>query len=325
MLTRHKLRIRVLQILYGLEASGQEKPEPFQLMLRQSLERLYNLYLLMLALLADIHHEAVLEREKVREKFFPDPLDLLPETAFTRNIVLNKIRSSEALQKLIQKRGLGWGQHPELPMRLFRTIRETPLYLDYIKADTNSGKRDKEFLLNILDEVVVKDSHLLAVVEEDYLFGLENLDIVLGMLARTISDMKVKEPLELIPELTEDHEDFAFALTLGLTAIEKKVILHQYILRSLKNWEPDRVAPLDMLLLRLGAAELHAFPEIPVKVTLNEFIEISKEYSTPKSAQFLNGVLDTMLRLMQKEGMVVKTGRGLLTTSPAASGKLSDM
>lgn len=324
MLTRHKLRIRVLQILYGLEAAGQEKTDLFRRQLQQSLERLYDLYLNLLALLGDLHHEAVLEREKVREKFFPDPLDLLPETAFTRNLVLNKIRSSETLQRLLQKRGLGWGQHPELPMRLFRALRETPRYLEYIKADKNSGKLDKEFLLHTLDEVVVKDSQFVAVVEEDYLFGLENLDIALGMLARTISDITVKEPLELIPELTEDHEDFAFALTLGLKAIEKKEIFNQYILRSLKNWEPDRVAPLDMLLLRLGAAELHAFPEIPVKVTLNEFIEISKEYSTPKSAQFLNGVLDTMLRLMQKEGMIVKTGRGLLTGSPA-SGKPSDM
>jgi N utilization substance protein B len=325
MLTRHKLRIRVLQILYALEASGQEKTDLFSRQLQQSLERLYDLYLLLLALLADIHHEAVLEREKVREKFFPDPLDLLPETAFTRNLVLNKISSSETLQKQLQKRGLGWGQHPELALRLFRAIRENPFYLEYIKANKNSGKLDKAFLLKILDDPILKDCNLISVVEEDYLFGLENFDVVLGMTARTVSNIKVKEPLELLPEITSDHEDYQFALTLGITAIEKKEIFNQYILRSLKNWEPDRVAPLDMLLLRLGAAELHAFSEIPVKVTLNEFIDISKEYSTPKSAQFLNGVLDTMLRLMQKEGMVVKAGRGLVTESPKASRKLADM
>lgn len=324
MLTRHKIRIRILQILYGLEASGQEETDLLRRQLKDSFSRLYDLYILLLSLFADIHQEALLEREKVKEKFFPDPLDLLPETAFTRNLVLNKIRTSEALSKTIQKRGLGWGNHPELPMRLFRAIRESPEYIDYIKADRNSATFDKNILIELWEKVIINDENLVSLIDESYHMGLEDYEIVLGMLQRTISNVKVSASLELLPELSEDDEDYEFALTLGRTALEKKKVFHQYILRSLKNWEPDRVAPIDMLLLRLGAAELHAFPEIPVKVTLNEFIDISKEYSTPKSAQFLNGVLDTMLRLMQKEGMVVKTGRGLITESPAAPRKHSD-
>ncbi|MCS6980828.1 MAG: transcription antitermination protein NusB [Flavobacteriales bacterium] len=315
MLNRHKLRIRVLQILYGLHLCGTEKPEIFCEKLHSCLTHLYDLYLLLLDLLGSVHHQAVLEREKAREKFFPDKFDLMPETAFTRNCILQKISNDPTLKKLIQSRGLSWHPHTELPGHLFAVIRENLAYREYLHADRNSGKQDKRILLQLLDEVFIPDPLLTSIIEERFLFGTEDREIAFGMLARTIENTPVNEGLRLIPELQEQDEDYRFAMRLGVTAIEKKDILEQYIVRSLKNWEPDRVAPLDMLLLRLGGAELHGLEEVPVKVTLNEYIELSKEYSTPKSANFLNGVLDTMARIMQKEGMINKSGKGLLDTA----------
>ncbi|MCS6979622.1 MAG: transcription antitermination protein NusB [Flavobacteriales bacterium] len=315
MLNRHKLRIRVLQLLYAMESSEIQDSAYFHRQLKASLERVYDLYLLLLALLADIHQESLLEREEVKNKFFPDRFDLMPETAFTRNIFLNKIRDSKTLQHILQKRGISWSRHPEAPLRLFRAIRETEGYKAYLEADQNSGKRDRAFLLQILDAVVIPDPVFNEWLDEQYLFWSEDKEIAFGMLARTLENTPVRGELYLVQEIGEGDEDFDFALRLGRITLEKKDIFNQYIIRSLRNWEPDRVAPLDMLLLRMGAAELHAFSEIPIKVTINEILEISKEYSTPKSSQFLNGVLDSLARNMQKDGMLSKSGRGLTDVS----------
>jgi len=312
MLNRHRLRVRALEILYSLVSIESEKEELYEKQLRYSLEKLYDLYLLLLNLLVDFHHESLLEREDARKKFLATKLDLLPETALTRNIVLRKISESAEFINLCQRRGVNWSKHPEVPMRFFRNVKSTSVYTEYIESDKNSGKTDKAFILKMVEEVLLPDSNFISILEDWNIFWGNDIPTALGMFTRTIENIKVHGPLELIPELLPGDEDYDFALNLGIIAIRKKDIFEKYLFRLLKNWEPDRVSPIDMVLLRLGASELHAFPTIPINVTINEYIEISKEFSTSKSTVFLNGILDNMARIMLNEGMIKKTGRGLV-------------
>ncbi|WP_302605799.1 transcription antitermination factor NusB [uncultured Alistipes sp.] len=316
MLSRRLLRIKVVKALYAHIKSESDNMMTSEKNLLASIDKAYDLYFQMLALPAEIVRYAKSRIELNRQKKLPTYEDLNPNTKFVDNAVLRVLANSDSVNDRLAARKLGWSQQPDLIRTLYNQLIESDFYKEYMTRSERSFTDDRLFVENFFR--FLQDNEALdTALEELSILWNDDLGFVLAMILRTLSNLRPSHTeLKVMPQFKND-DDLAFAKTLFERSLVNYAANLEYVDRFTSNWDVERIVFMDNLILTTAMTELVSFPDIPVKVTLDEFIDISKYYSTPGSSVFINGVLDKMVESLTAEGRIAKSGRGLLDTKNA--------
>lgn len=312
MLTRRHIRVKVMQSLYALARNGEENMVAERKFLDRSMADMYDLFLLDLSLLIEVknHAKEFFERSKV--KFLATEEDKDPNLKFVENKLLQKIEDSEAFQEDLEKRKLNvWFREPSYVQRIWDNLRDSDLYKEYTETRSSSFKEDRDFIIQFFKEIVAPDEKIHEYFEDSKLTWMDDLPIVNTAIVKQLKRLKEEDGFKL-PRLFKNDDDQEFAFKLFKRTLMYQSDFEQDIYDKTPNWDKDRLAEIDAILLKMALCEFRYFPSIPVKVTINEYLEVSKEYSTPKSSVFINGVLDKISKEYQEVGKLNKIGRGLL-------------
>lgn len=314
MLSRRHIRVKVMQSMYafkGTESDDLSKDEKF---LMHSLDSMYDLYLSTLALLTEIYKKSKDHNEKLQKKLLGTDYDKNPNTKFQDNQVLELISSNKMLQEQITKRKLNfWDLDFEYVDILFKAILKSDLYESYINDDDTSFKKDKQFILDIYTEIIAPNDKLYDYFEDKKLTWVDDLPVVNTAMLKVLRKLKLTSPETLLlPNLYKDEDDKEFAKDLFKKTLLNDSKFSEEIAAKTTNWDSERLASLDGVLMKMALCEFQKFSSIPHKVTINEYLEIAKEYSTPKSSLFINGILDKIVKEYQSNNLYPKSGRGLM-------------
>ncbi len=314
MLNRRYLRIKVFQSLYAYWQSDSASAARLEKELLQSIERTHDLFLSLLLVFGELRHIAELRIEERRNKRLPTPEDLAPNMRFLENPVLKAIAESERLRAEASRRRLSWVGNKDLFTKLLKELEASELYKRYMGDPEPGFRKDQAFMVTLFSDHIANHEALQDVFEGRSIYWLEDLDLAATMVKRGLEQMKEGEGIDTqMGELSrEPKEEVDFVTTLYRRTIEFDQEHGRSIAEKASNWESDRIALSDMILMKMALTEVRVFEQIPVKVTLNEYIEIAKAYSTPKSKNFINGVLDKLFIEMKADGRIRKVGRGLL-------------
>ncbi len=315
MLNRRHLRIKVLQILYAFFQSKENDVLKAQKELLLSVERMYDLYLYLLLTFSELKRAAETSNEIKKNKLRPDESDLKPNLKWVENKLVLKIEQTDALNKIANTRKINWSgvENQELFRKMFLQLKESETYFEFMGKGLNDFEEDKKFALALFKNEIVNSEFLHHFIEEKSIFWQDDIDLCCSMAIKTLKISTEDKPISLLPLYKENDDEKDFILNLCRDTITMNDQNEKLIEILAENWELDRIAKMDVLLLKLALTELQTCSNIPTKVTMNEYIEISKFYSTPKSNLFINGILDKAIVLLTKEKKINKIGRGLMS------------
>ncbi len=314
MLSRRHIRVKVMQIVYSFNKSESVDLKIPQKLLIQSMEDMYNLYLLLISLLIEVHERAESYLDKSKLKHLATQQEKNPNKKFVDNRLLHQLKQNTALQEVIKKRKPNdWKLDSEYVEIIFKKILDSDIYKNYMNSDVSSFNVDKKFVIDVFKIIIAPDEKLYEYIEDNKLTWLDDLPVVNTGIVKLLKKAKSNsEEYYYIPKLFKDEEDKEFGIELLKKTILNQNKYNQEIAEKTMNWDSDRLAILDSILLKMAVCELQNFPSIPTKVTMNEYLEIAKEYSTPKSSVFINGILDKIVKEYSTLGKLNKTGRGLM-------------
>lgn len=313
MISRRLLRIKALLVLYAFNRKDGDDLKEAERELNTSIEKAYDLYLYLLLLLVELAGIANERIETGLHKKMPSRDDLNPSRRFADNKIIKALTDSRVLEKLARERALSWNDNREISRVLFNKLATWEPYRMYLKGEYTGITEERKFLMNLLTDLLLVSDDLISHLEERSIYWNDDQEFAVIMAEKTLRKIKddSTELAALLP-LFKNEDDERFALYLLRKALLTNSVTRELIDKHTTNWEIERIALMDILVMQLALAEIIAFPEIPVKVTLNEYIEIAKYYSTSKSSTFINGILDKVVREMRENNMFEKSGRGLI-------------
>ncbi|UII78856.1 transcription antitermination factor NusB [Flagellimonas sp. CMM7] len=314
MLTRRHIRVKVMQCIYALIQSKDDSLEKQQKFLKVSIENMYVLYLLVLSLLAELHKMAEKHVSHASKKYVATEDDKYPDgEKFVKNKLLLQISTNESLKKELSKRKLhNWYLNEEYIKIIYKEVVSSDVYKKYMTNDKEGYENDKEIILQLYKNIIAPNDKIYDYFEDEKLTWVDDIPIVNTYLTKRLR--KATESSDesfFLPSLLKDQQDMEFANELLTKTLLNDAKWEKEIEGKTPNWDNDRIAEIDSIILKMGICELLNFSSIPEKVTLNEYLEIAKEYSTPKSSIFINGVLDKLAKEYKSTGKLQKIGRGL--------------
>lgn len=312
MFSRRFLRIKAIKALYSHFQSNSDSLITSEKNLINSIDKSYDLYFQMLRLIADVKNYAAERIEIGRNKKLPTHSDLHPNLGFIENKVVVQIDDSEELNSRLEKKSLGWNKYPELIKHLYGVMIESDYYKEYMDMPLRGYSDDRTFVEDFYIDTVQDNELLESVVEEQSIFWCDDIDFSLLMVLRTLENCKENQRDLPLRREYKSEDDLVFTKELFRKTVVNFADYQEYIEKFTTNWDVERIAFLDNIILACAMAEIVGFPSIPVKVTLDEYIEIAKYYSTTGSSPFINGVLDKIVESLRKDGEINKTGRGLM-------------
>ena len=313
MLNRRHIRIKVLQILYAFFHSESEELTKGERDLNKSLEKTHSLYIHLLLLLVAIKKHAEDKIELGINKMLPSAEDLNPNNKFAKNKTLTLLAQNLSLINKYENEEIYWDENPELVGKIFRQIQDSEMYREYLNDSHNSFIEDRKFISALFMEFIAANEDVHSFLEEKSIFWLDDFEVGNLSVIKTIKSLKENsdEYARLLP-LYKDEDDKVFASNLLKRTILNSLDYKKYIVETASNWDEERISDMDKILMQMAICELLNFETIPVKVTLNEYIELSKDYSSQKSKIFINGVIDKLAIRFNEEGKLKKLGRGLV-------------
>ena len=313
MISRRIIRTKVLQILYAYYASEERSINNSEKELFFCIHKTYDLYHYLMSLLVEIADYAESRIEIKRNKHQPTPEELNPNTKFVENQLIKQLRENRVLRAYIEKQKLTWVNHPELIKELYLIIQESDFYKLYMETSGRSYAEDRKFAEKVFNNIFLVSEELYQVLEEQSIYWNDDIDFVISVIIKTLKKFTENSSTSLgLMPLFKDEDDREFAKDLFRKAIINHDELQVLVKSHSANWDLERIAFMDILIMQLAITEFLYFPSIPTKVTMNEYIELSKFYSTEKSRNFINGILDKTLKDLKKEDKVQKAGRGLI-------------
>ncbi|MFD1015201.1 transcription antitermination factor NusB [Winogradskyella rapida] len=314
MLNRRHIRIKVMQSMYAFKGTESDDLIKEQKFLLQSLDGMYDLYLSLLALLTELHKKSKSHNQKLQNKLLGTAADKNPDLKFQENQVLHAISSNTMLKDVISSQKLNfWDLEFDYVDLLFKAILKSDIYKAYTEEEEPNFKRDKQFVIDVFTEIIAPNEKLFDFFEDKKLTWIDDLPVVNTAMLKVLRKLKLSSPeTALLPDLYKDEEDRDFAIELFKKTFLNNSKFAEEISKKTTNWDSERLASLDGVLLKMALCEFQKFPSIPHKVTINEYLEIAKEYSTPKSSYFINGILDKIVKEYQADNIHMKTGRGLM-------------
>ncbi|MBQ9892806.1 MAG: hypothetical protein IJM35_06595 [Bacteroidales bacterium] len=320
MLNRRILRIKAFKVLYSSAEDGNMSLKDAQAILDASCEATRDLYLLMMSFIGALVDEASRRIEAARGKFNPTEEDLSPNMKFVRNRMAGVLLDDPDFVKLLERKKLTWDQNDALVRQVYDSVRSSAYFAEYMADPDTSLRSDARLFTRMYEEEFEDNEQLQKVLEDMSIFWTDDLAYVLGTCIKSFGAVAREGRWTLPPLYQSDiltargvdaDSDRRFVTRLLTNAYNGMERYSSMIAGAVSRWDSDRIFVTDTVLIAMGLAEAESFPEIPVKVTINEYVEISKYYSTPKSRSFVNGLLDTLIQELVAEGRVVKTGRGL--------------
>ena len=319
MISRRLLRIKALMALYAFNRREDENLAQAETELMFSIGKSYDLYHYLLLLVLEVADIACEKIDQALQKRMPSPEDLNPKRRFIDNQIIAQLRKNLAFKEYISSKRLSWVNNAHIPRLLYNKMIVWEEYEKYMTLENNNYLSDKKFIISLITELFSISEDLNSNLEEQSIYWNDDMEYISSMLEKTLKKFKVDsgEKAPLMP-LFKNDEDEQFVKILFRKAILHSKKCSELIDKNTTNWEVDRIALMDILVMQLAITEILEFPEIPVKVTLNEYIEIAKYYCTSKSSTFVNGILDNIVKEIRDEGLFNKLGRGLVGEVPAA-------
>ena len=301
-----------MQSIYALHQKNSDDIEKEEKFLLHSIDSIQDLYLIMLSSLVEIRKKEIEFLEISSKKFLATPEEKNPNKKFVDNAVLQILEDSNPLSIALEKRKINnWSMNDDYILILLNEIKNSNLYKKYMSTRTSTFEEDKQFIVDMFTEVIAPNEKLYDYIEDNKLTWLDDVPMVNTQIQKELK--QVTEDGEFkVTRLYKDQEDKEFvSLLFRKTILNEQELAKEYIDKT-PNWDADRIAEIDTIILKMAICEFLKFPSIPVKVTINEYLEIAKEYSTPKSSIFINGILDNLVKEFGTEDKIKKSGRGLL-------------
>jgi N utilization substance protein B len=296
-----------LQIVYAYYQKGTGDLKIAENELLLSLRRSYDLYFYFLLLIVEVTrmYERLIETK--RHKYVPTDKELNPDTRLLNNRLAGQMMRNEALLKYAKEHGISWSDDLDFVKKMLDLILKSDVYADYINNPDDGYETDKEFWRLVFKRIISNSEYVEEYLEEKSIYWNEDVDIIESFVMKTIKrfDENAGGSQELMP-MFNNNDDYDYVIKLFRQTLLNGEEYRKRIDRHTKNWETERVANMDMIIMQLALAEMLNFPSIPVNVTLNEFIDAAKYYSTPKSGTFINGVLDSIVDELKKEKLLFK-------------------
>jgi N utilization substance protein B len=313
MLTRRHIRVKVLQSIYALRHSTNPDFEKQEKFLFYSIDQMLDLYVLSLQLLVEMRKADRKFLVTSQQKHLATSQEKNFSTTFLDNKVLDLIEQNEDLSSYIENKKLNyWDLDGEYVTILLKDLRTKEFYKEYVLKQNTSFKEDQDFLVSLFKKVIAPSDKYYEYIEDKRLTWVDDFPIVNTALAKILSKISEKNVRTiLLPELYKKQDDKQYAKQLFTKVVLNDEKLSQEIEGKTPNWDKERIAEMDMIILKMGIAEFLHFPSIPVRATINEYLEIAKEYSTPKSSIFINGILDKLVKEFETSKKLNKIGRGL--------------
>ncbi len=315
LVNRRYLRIKVFQGLYAYHRTPNADLLKHERDIFESIANLYDLYLYLIALIMQVQFAGNEMMEANRKKNLPTKEDLNPNLRFLNNRVFQQLSSNKILKHLIETKKISWKEEHDDIRKLYKTFREDEAFQLYMIREESNMQLDKDIVLHLFREYLGLNELVHAALEERNIYWQDDLPMAAISLMKTIENLPESDfsDRSFIADLYKDKdEDQQFVKDLFRKTIQSENEYTELISEKAQNWETERIAMLDMLLMRMALVELEHFPTVPVKVTLNEYIELAKVYSTPKSKVFINGVLDKLVAEFKRDNRINKRGRGLV-------------
>lgn len=314
MLNRRHIRVKVMQTLYAFKGGESDDFSKDQKFLLFSIDNMYNLYLLSISLLLEVQKRAESDLIKKQNKILATQEDKDPNRKFVNNEVLNLLQENYQLKNQLEVHNINnWQLDDEYVEVIFKAITSSELYEEYMKTRVSDFKEDKEFIVDVFKDIIAPNEKLYEYLEDKNLTWLDDLPTVNTTILKLLRKVKPSSPeTHFTPKLYKDLDDKQFAVDLFKKTLLNRSAVNREIEDKTQNWDSDRIANIDYVLLQMAISEIKHFPSIPVKVTINEYLEIAKEYSTPKSSIFINGILDKLVKEYEDAGKLNKVGRGLM-------------
>jgi N utilization substance protein B len=303
-----------MQSIYAMHQNGSDDLEKEEKFLFYSIDATQDLYLIMLSSLIEICKKETVFLHKSSQKHLATQEERKPNEKFIKNAIFQLLAENNSLSIALENRKINnWTLNDDYILILLNDIKQSKLYTQYMSNAINTFEEDKEFIVDLFTEVIVPNEKLYDYLEDNKLTWIDDIPVVN---TEIIKQLKALKPIEegnfRVPKVFKDNEDRDFVIDLfRKTILNEKELAKEYDDKT-PNWDSDRIAEIDTIILKMAICEFLKFPSIPVKVTLNEYLEVAKEYSTPKSSIFINGILDNLVKELQNSNRIVKVGRGLM-------------
>lgn len=310
---RRHIRIKTMQSLYAMSASNSDRLDVQEKFLLNSIDKIQELYLTTISILIEIRQLEEDIIEKTAKKHLATDLDKKPSRKFVDNPILQCIANSDDIHQGLDDANIKYfQQNDQYIHQLLTEIKADELYTDYMQKTNTTFKEDREFVVDVFRKIIAPNEKIYQFVEDSKISWADDLPVVNTAVDKLIRSIKSTDQTIKVPHAFKNQEDQKYAIDLlRRTALNADDFKKMYVDKT-KNWDQDRIAEIDAIILNMAICELTRFPSIPIKVTINEYLEIAKEYSTPKSSIFINGVLDSIIKELRTNNQINKAGRGLI-------------
>jgi N utilization substance protein B len=319
MLSRRVLRIKAMQAVYSFFQSDTENLDAAEKNMLKSIDQIYDLFVYQVSLLIEIVEVARRSMDTARQKYFPTNEELHPNNRFIDNKVVKIIENNRDYMRRYDNLKINWTDRYDLIKKIYLEIKATKEFDEYLGSENDTFMADVKFIQAVYENHLVERDDFQQIYEEQNIHWANDFDIVNYLIVKSLKSMleNYDEDIPFFklfshPSITEEKEDKEFVVNLLRKTVIHSEKYHKMIEEKLENWEIERIALMDIILIKMALCELQEFNTIPIKVTLNEYIEMSKIYSTPKSHVFVNGILDKTVKELKENGKIKKVGRGLI-------------
>ena len=313
LLNRRHIRVKAMQSIYSMHQSNSDAIEKEEKFLYNSIENIQNLYLTILSALVEIQKHEIDFIEKSKKKHLATKEELNPNTKFIDNAVLSILSESNSLSMALQDKKINnWKLNDDYIILLLNDIKASDIYKNYMSSKSSLFEKDRDFIIELFTEVIAPNDKLYEYLEDYKLTWVDDIPLVNTNIQKQLKNLKSPSDEFKVSKLYKDEDDKEFVKQIFRKTILNESIFEKEYINKTPNWDKDRIAEIDTIILKMAICEFLKFPSIPFKVTINEYLEIAKEYSTPKSSIFINGILDSLVKKYQDENRPLKTGRGLL-------------
>lgn len=307
MINRVLIRIRVVQVMFACSQNESIDLKKAETELLFSLQKSYDLYFYFLSLMIELTDAYAQKVDARKSKLLPSEEDMNPNVRLLNNKFINQLRQNTVLDKYLADRPFRWFEYEAFIRGLLEEILSSDIYKAYVGDTTSSYENDREFWRKVFKQIISNREELYSILEDESLYWNDDIEIVESFVLKTIKRFEEKNGAdqELLP-MFKDETDREFAVKLLRESLLNENVYKALIDKYTNNWESERIAQMDMVIMQIALAEIMSFPSIPISVTLNEYIDVAKSYSTAKSASFINGILDAIVKELKDEGKIIK-------------------
>ena len=301
-----------MQSIYAMHQKNSDEIEKEEKFLYHSIDNILDLYLIMVSSLIEIKKKEVVFLETSSKKHLATPEEKNPNKKFVNNALLQVLEESNSISIALETRKINnWSMNDDYILILLNEVKKSELYQNYMQTKTSTFEEDKQFVVDLFTEVIAPNDKLYEYLEDNKLTWIDDIPMVNTQIQKQLRQIKEGDEFR-VPKLYKDQEDKEFVSLLFRKTVLNEIELAKEYIDKTPNWDSERIAEIDTIILKLAICEFLKFPSIPVKVTINEYLELAKEYSTPKSSIFINGILDNLVKDFTNESKMKKSGRGLL-------------